>query len=261
MKNNLNDKKVQARSFGFAGFYESVFLNSEQDFDLWSNDETIQRVLDNTPLWDAFDCDDYQQAVADNWIDAYLPSDFRLVRCFVHSPKYYNYETDVIIYQTEMPFTVQELINRVKDHPYFEAFLKREFTPCSGFIPFYADNTKDFLERIALNGGTDEVEMGVLISTYVAINNYQYGVSLDDTLDNILDSINIKVCDSINLTAFITDDYQKEFLSKLQGEAPGCKVDEVNGKLDDIWDLCEYWYYDKVHNVIRRKDTKTGSLF
>ena len=58
MKNYLSDKRVQARSFGFAGFYESIFLDSEQAFDLWSDDNTIQTALDCADLWASFDTDD-----------------------------------------------------------------------------------------------------------------------------------------------------------------------------------------------------------
>ena len=169
MKNYLSDKRVQARSFGFAGFYNSIFLDSDMDFDLMANDNTIQTVLSKTDLWDAFDTRDYMQDVAEHWIKEYLSADFRFVKCFVRSPQFYNYETDTIIYQVDMPFTVQELIDRVKDHSYLDAFLKNEFTLCDGYIPFYDNNVKDFLARIYANGYADEVEMGVLISVYCEI--------------------------------------------------------------------------------------------
>lgn len=256
MKNYLSDKRVQARSFGFAGFYESNFLNSEQAFDLWANDNTIQTALDCADLWASFDTKDYMQDVAERWINAYLSGDFRFVKCFVHSPKFYNFETDVIIYQVDMPFKVQDLINKVKDHPYFNAFLKKEFSQRSGYIPFYDDNVADFLDRIYANGYADEVEMGVLISVYCAIKYHQEG----DTLDMIIENAEEDAF-QVRRESFITNDYQKDFLKHLDKLHPGCKVDEANGKLDDIWDLCENWYYDKVHNAIRRVDDKTGKLF
>lgn len=262
MKNYLSDKRVQARSFGFAGFYESIFLDSEQAFDLWSDDNTIQTALDCADLWASFDTDDYMQDVAEHWIRAYLSADFRFVKCFVHSPQFYNFETDTIIYQVDMPFTVQELIDKVKDHPYFNAFLKNEFTTYDGYIPFYDNNVKDFLDRIYANGYADEVEMGVLISVYCAIeiSGYQKWASLDDALSMIIvgaEDTALSVCRE----SFITNDYQKDFLEQLDKLHPGCKVDEVNGKLDDILDLCENWYYDSSHNAIRRVDDKTGKLF
>lgn len=260
MKNNLNDQRVQARSFGFAGFYESIFLNSEQAFDLWANDNTIQTALDCADLWASFDTRDYMQDVAENWIKSYLSPDFRFVKCFVHSPQFYNFETDVIIYQVDMPFMVQDLIDKVKGHPYFNAFLKKEFSRRSGYIPFYADNVADFLDRIYANGYADEVEMGVLISVYCVIKDHIEGDTLDDTLDMIIESAEDDAL-QVRMETFITDDYQKDFLEQLDKSHPGCKVDEVNGKLDDIWDLCENWYYDSTHNAIRRVDKRTGNLF
>ena len=260
MKNYLSDKRVQARSFGFAGFYNSIFLDSDMDFDLMANDNTIQTVLSKTDLCDAFDTWDYMQDVAEHWIKEYLSADFRFVKCFVRSPQFYNYETDTIIYQVDMPFTVQELIDKVKGHPYFDAFLKKEFTICDGYIPFYDNNVKDFLDRIYANGYADEVEMGVLISVYCAIKGYQDGDTLEDTLNMIIECAEdtaLSVCKE----SYITDDYQKDFLEQLDKLCPGCKVDEVNGKLGGIWDLCENWYYDSLHNAIRRVDDKTGKLF
>ena len=260
MKNYLSDKRVQARSFGFAGFYESIFLDSELSFDLLANDNTIQTALDCADLRASFDTDDYMQDVAESWIRAYLSADFRFVKCFVRSPQFYNYETDTIIYQVDMPFTVQELIDKVKGHPYFDAFLKKEFTLCDGYIPFYDNNVKDFLYRIYANGYADEVEMGVLISVYCAIKGYQDGDTLEDTLNMIIECAEdtaLSVCKE----SYITDDYQKNFLEQLDKLHTGCKVDEVNGKLGGIWDLCENWYYDSLHNAIRRVDDKTGKLF
>lgn len=259
MKNYLSDKRVQARSFGFAGFYNSIFLDSDMDFDLMANDNTIQTVLSKTDLCDAFDTGDYMQDVAESWIRAYLSADFRFVKCFVRSPQFYNYETDTIIYQVDMPFTVQELIDKVKGHPYFEAFLKKEFTLCDGYIPFYDNNVADFLDRIYANGYADEVEMGVLISVYCAIKDCT-NETLDRALDMLIENAEddaLQVCRE----SFITDDYQKNFLEQLDKLHPGCKVDEVNGKLGGIWDLCENWYYDSLHNAIRRVDDKTGKLF
>ena len=260
MKNYLSDKRAQARSFGFAGFYNSIFLDSDMDLDLMANDNTIQTVLSKTDLWDSFDTGDYMQDVAESWIRAYLSADFRFVKCFVRSPQFYNYETDTIIYQVDMPFTVQELIDKVKGHPYFDAFLKKEFTLCDGYIPFYDNNVKDFLYRIYANGYADEVEMGVLISVYCAIKGYQDGDTLEDTLNMIIECAEdtaLSVCKE----SYITDDYQKNFLEQLDKLHTGCKVDEVNGKLGGIWDLCENWYYDSLHNAIRRVDDKTGKLF
>ena len=260
MKNYLSDKRVQARSFGFAGFYNSIFLDSDMDFDLMANDNTIQTALSKTDLWDAFDTGDYMQDVAEHWIKEYLSADFRFVKCFVRSPQFYNSETDTIIYQVDMPFTVQELIDKVKGHPYFDTFLKKEFTLCDGYIPFYDNNVKDFLDRIYANGYADEVEMGVLISVYCAIKGYQDGDTLEDTLNMIIECAEdtaLSVCKE----SYITDDYQKNFLEQLDKLCPGCKVDEVNGKLGGIWDLCENWYYDSLQNAIRRVDDKTGKLF
>ena len=259
MKNYLSDKRVQARSFGFAGFYESIFLDSELAFDLCANDNTIQTALDCADLRASFNTDDYMQDVAEHWIKAYLSADFRFVKCFVYSPQFYNFETDAIIYQVDMPFTVQELIDKVKDHPYFDVFLKKEFTLCDGYIPFYDDNVADFLDRIYANGYADEVEMGVLISVYCAIKDCP-NETLDRALDMLIETAEddaLQVCRE----SFITDDYQKDFLEQLDKLRPGCKVDEVNGKLGGIWDLCENWYYDSLHNAIRRVDDKTGKLF
>ena len=260
MKNYLSDKRVQARSFGFAGFYESIFLYSDMEFDiLCPNDGTISYALNKTDLWESFDTGDYMQDVAESWIIAYLSADFRFVKCFVRSPQFYNYETDTIIYQVDMPFTVQELIDKVKGHPYFDAFLKKEFTLCDGYIPFYDNNVKDFLDRIYANGYADEVEMGVLISVYCAIKDCP-NETLDRALDMLIENAEddaLQVCRE----SFITNDYQKDFLEQLDKLCPGCKVDEVNGKLGGIWDLCENWYYDSLHNAIRRVDDKTGKLF
>lgn len=113
---------------------------------------------------------------------------------------------------------------------------------------------------IYANGYADEVEMGVLISVYCAIKDCQDDATLDDTLDMIIECAEddaLQVCRE----TFITDDYQKNFLEQLDKISPGCKVDEVNGKLGDIWDLCYNWYFDPFHNAIRRVDDKTGKLF
>lgn len=101
--------------------------------------------------------------------------------------------------------------------------------------------------------------MGVLISVYCAIKDCS-NETLDRALDMLIETAEddaLQVCRE----SFITDDYQKNFLEQLDKLHPGCKVDEVNGKLGGIWDLCENWYYDSLHNAIRRVDDKTGKLF
>ena len=83
MKKGLME--VKGISYGFAGFYESIFTR-EDAFDFEEAPEAVQKFFNNGYIWDYVKQAEYQNNVGEEWIKCILPNDFKVKRLKSSAP-------------------------------------------------------------------------------------------------------------------------------------------------------------------------------
>lgn len=135
----------------FQGFYESELYNSDTIYFINENKD------DDEPEYDFEDggyekyCDDVAKQITEQIFYDLNQNDDEIIKSMtfvkLHSPKYYNFETDKI--EAEVDVDWDALINWVKKNSaLFDTYLHNEFTSCSGFISFVPNNTHDFFLKL-----------------------------------------------------------------------------------------------------------------
>lgn len=152
----------------FQGFYESDLYNADTIYNINANRD------DDEPEYDFVDsgyekyCDDVSKQITEQiFYDLDQKEDGEIIKSMtfvkLHSPKYYNFETDKI--EAEIEVDWQALIDWVKDNTYlFSEYLKNNFSSYDGFISFVPNNTNDFWD--ALDGDFERLS-DVLIEFYI----------------------------------------------------------------------------------------------
>lgn len=82
----------------------------------------------------------------------------------LHSPRFYNYETDTI--NAEISHDELEKLVKTTDKQTFFELVKRELEPASGFIPNYSNDVSEWLDINCL----DEVQLGLLLQANIETN-------------------------------------------------------------------------------------------
>jgi len=154
--------QIELNSNYFNGFYESIYLNSEEFIDYEMEDAAeLQELTGNSSLEVYYEYDNinqYQADVCREFMDLYfneildaLPNTIKDHKFFklepvpesleIWSPKYYNYQTDRTFLKVN---TNLETINIIKHYvlnlPGVESYLIDNWTSCSGFISFISNN-------------------------------------------------------------------------------------------------------------------------
>ena len=166
----------------FGGFYESIhdhLLDSAVEMFCMNDEGNIDEgMLDD---WDW--CDSRYSYMLE-WVqlfEAWIKDEYDLslnfTKCELKSPKYYNFETDVINADLTKR-EVGDLVERFKTNEAFLDFLKEATTSRSGFISFYdydqaIANKDDVLPQFILRWLADLFNDNDLIDYYDRNNSYE----------------------------------------------------------------------------------------
>lgn len=169
-------KKYINTSIRFGGFYNSIH-DSNIDYMV----EAYEYNFDNVDYKKTFQSyiDEYCSKLSSYINDEYqVDIDFKNIKLW--SPKYYNYDTDVIDCKIDTN-EAQSLNNILTKNDEFLSFLKERTTSCSGYVSFYTYDD-------ALNNKDNKLIMYVLefISNkfnekQIYYNEIEFEIYLNDT--------------------------------------------------------------------------------
>lgn len=149
----------------FQGFYESNLYNSDM-LDSIGDEETQFDFVEGG-------YEEFERAVAERctkslWNNLHQDRDIITEMEFVklHSPKYYNFETDKLEIKIECDWQALEAYarNNIED---FNEYLADNFTSYDGFTSFVPNNTREFFDN--LDSDFDRLA-DVLIEWYIRKN-------------------------------------------------------------------------------------------
>ena len=152
--------KCEARTIVpfFDGFYNSLFE------DYWEYKDEVG---------DAFTTNINEK------IKEVLPS-FSYVYETIHSPKYYNYETDEI-YATASFESKELFMYLIENEEKFEEYCKNNFSSYDGFISFLPNNSNEFVEKFKM-ASDEEASSFVLGAIGFALEN-TFGENISNDLN------------------------------------------------------------------------------
>ena len=150
----------------FSGFYESIH-NSNIDYaieSMFSDHETGCQVNNEllTKFYSKAKFCDLYASYAESYTKT-LAHEFKIKLEFesLKSPKYYNFETDIIYAHIELE-EVQRIYNAV-EIPRLQELIKDTFTSRSGFISFYPNELEDWPNDLEQ---WDHNQIGTLLECY-----------------------------------------------------------------------------------------------
>lgn len=131
----------------FDGFYESKLYNADTIYNINESRD------DDEPEYDFEDggfekyCDDVSRQCVDALFDNLDQSQNQIIKSMkfvkLHSPKYYNFETDKI--ECELDIDWDALIDYIKSvREKFDEYLHENFTSYDGFVSFVPNNAAEF---------------------------------------------------------------------------------------------------------------------
>jgi len=136
----------------FPGFYNTIFEPDEESELHYINDERQSKGLEPLNSCEVeFNYEDYRQAVCEqacNYIEQELKHVVKAIKFEeLNSPKYYNYSNDSIHCEIEIYVEkIKKYIIEYQDD--FKTYLKRNYTPQSGFIPYHSNSPMDWYNNI-----------------------------------------------------------------------------------------------------------------
>lgn len=147
----------------FPGFYDSYLFNSDTLY--WYNQN------EKAPAGYEFDIKNFQEfedKVSKKYVDVLYESlnDYDIIKGLkfvcVHSPRFYNFETDKLEIEVDFDEKKLEEYCLKQKREEFQTYLNDNFTSYSGFISFVPTNIPEFLES--------EYKWDVMIEFYL-LNN------------------------------------------------------------------------------------------
>lgn len=157
----------------FEGFYESGLYDSDTLCLLEESHELKNNEHYDIEDWTGF-TNDVAIACMDNLLDI-LPDD-EIIQAFkfkeIHSPEYYNYETDSLILDVKLN------LHKLKKYCFkthrnnFNEYLKINFTSRDGFISYIANNINDFILDYNSKTTPNDREINIMIEYYLLCQIY-----------------------------------------------------------------------------------------
>lgn len=246
MKENL--RSVSCVSFNFPGFYHSVFVN-DTAFDTSAFPSIITDFFNKNDLYDYVLMEDYQKEIAENWLSALLPKGIYFKNVGIISPAYYNFETDKVKYEAVLNKPFEEIVEEVKNHPFFAEFLKRNFTSYDGFFSFYPNTVEEFISNMFERDTPTEIEAGAIIYVYSLIKyaegNEWDNVDYEETEQDILEYAEEYVVSDRGV-------YEESYFDMDKFEKDLSALCNIKGKLTTFYEL-EFTEYDKQTNTLTVK--------
>lgn len=167
----------------FAGFYESELYNNDMLYNFTENDDELKA----DEYYDFVDggYSQYELAIAQGCTDLLFKNlhqdkmiikNMRFVK--LHSPKYYNFETDKI--ELEITCDWHELLLYItQNESDFNKYLQETFTSYDGFISFVPNNANDFMDNLQ----DDFERLSQVIIEYYILRNLDTESYLDDCVE------------------------------------------------------------------------------
>lgn len=160
-----NDNRI------FMGLYESALYSSDTDYYL------VQYLADdvedaNDKFEIEYDFSEFKAAAGKACINSLnngLYSDDVIVDmeyAGMHSPKYYNYDTDRVLIDVEYNFIALVKYCKYTNKEKFNQYLRDNFTSYDGYISFVENNTKSFFDRERFNSHRN-MAINVMIEFYL----------------------------------------------------------------------------------------------
>lgn len=132
----------------FQGFYESDLYNSDTLYNINMEEDTEYDFKDDKAYYDFENevCEKIVDALFYDMQDAEEITGIKFIK--LHSPKYYNYDTDKI--ECDIQCDWQGVLKYAQEtkREDFENYLHDNFTSCSGFVSFVPNNAKDFFNKL-----------------------------------------------------------------------------------------------------------------
>ena len=179
-----NSKILESYLPVFPGFYGTFFECECEDL-----------YIEDGKEWSDYEWDyeDYRQRVSKACvleIESEL-SDFGIKVKFdtVYSPNYYNFTNDRIYVTYTIPMRgYKKLLKYLYNtEPDFDTYIKRKFTSRSGFISFYSNDYREWLENMENEDVEDFNFIGIILDFYFENEDY----TRDDLLES--DSVSSEI--------------------------------------------------------------------
>lgn len=178
-----NDQRI------FCGLYESVLYNSDTDYYLAQT--LAEDNLDGMDLNNAEVDYDFQEftkvageACIDSLNDELYAHDVILDMDYadMHSPRYYNYETDKVLIDVDYNFIALVKYCRHTNKDKFNQYLKDNYTSYDGYISFVENSVEGFFSKDWFNSHKD-MAVQVMIEFYLTSE-----IDLDAHLNNMYEA-------------------------------------------------------------------------
>lgn len=172
----------------FDGFYESISGDNLYDTMLgysYEGDEEIEFIepTEEQRKKATIDyCEIYLESL-NEWVLDNIGLSLGLQFDSLVSPKFYNFQTDRLFAKISKD-VVKSLYNEVSLH-FLGLEIKECFTPRDGFIPFYSNDVKDWINKDV--NSLDEIELGVLLSALLR----EYNFNVNDFATSLCDNSTI----------------------------------------------------------------------
>lgn len=169
----LKHKHIKSFLPVFSGFYESIFAPDEE------------LVIEEPFNYDdyEFDYNGYYLSVAKGCVDAIedklvdlfnlSAKDIKIIFEEIHSPKFYNFETDAIYVKYKLTSEAIKAINAylLENEDAFATYIKERYTSRSGFNSWHSNNHKDWFKEISTKANLSH-KFGAILDFILYIENY-----------------------------------------------------------------------------------------
>ena len=174
-----NDKQI------FCGLYESILYNSDTDYylaEVLADEDTPDKVEVD------YDFNEFTkvagEACVDSLNDELYSHDVIIDMNYagMHSPRYYNYETDKVLIDVDYNFIALVKYCRHTNKDKFNQYLKDNYTSYDGFISFVENSVEGFFEKDWFNSHKN-MAVQVMIEFYLTNE-----IDLDVHLQNMYEA-------------------------------------------------------------------------
>ena len=152
----------------FPGFYESNLYNSDSEYyaNEFLSEDNIRYELKN---FDGF-INDVAKKITERVYEPLFIKDDQIIKSIkyngLHSPRYYNFETDKILLDLEIDQPKLEKYCFITNKKDFDKYLHENFTSYDGFNSFIENNLKNFIIQYEDEGKENRC-LDLLIEFYI----------------------------------------------------------------------------------------------
>lgn len=166
----------------FTGLYESVLYNSDTDYYIAEN---IGGKLGDEVEYNFEKFTDIAGMACVDSLNGELYSDEVITGMEylgIHSPKYYNYDTDSVIMEIEYNFIKLVKYCKYTNREHFNKYLKDNYTSYSGYTSFVENSINKFFAKNWFNSHKD-IAISVMLEFYLCNE-----INLENHLQNMFET-------------------------------------------------------------------------